>query len=53
MQLKKCLYLHFLGQDWEWSNQDGGAGNIGAVLSLDNNGVVRVCTLQTSMLYYK
>lgn len=31
----------FLGPDWKWGNQDGGAGNIGRVFSVAN-GVAKV-----------
>lgn len=34
-----------LGKDWVWGNQDGGAGNIGTVLSVEGSGQVLVCTL--------
>lgn len=33
-----------LGKDWVWGNQDGGAGNIGTVLSVEGSGQVLVCT---------
>lgn len=33
-----------LGKDWAWGNQDGGAGNIGTVLSVEGSGQVLVCT---------
>lgn len=33
-----------LGKDWPWGNQDGGAGNIGTVLSVEGSGQVLVCT---------
>lgn len=32
-----------LGKDWVWGNQDGGAGNIGTVLSVEGSGQVLVC----------
>lgn len=46
-------FLYFLGPDWEWGNQDGGAGNIGTVLRVDDNGEILVRTLQTFLLYYE
>lgn len=33
-----------LGKDWAWGNQDGRAGNIGTVLSVEGSGQVLVCT---------
>lgn len=32
----------FLGTDWEWDDQDGGAGNIGSVISVQSTGIVFV-----------
>lgn len=37
-----------LGKDWVWGNQDGGAGNIGTVLSVEGSGQVLVCTTSFS-----
>ena len=33
--------FELLGPDWKWGNQDGGAGKIGRVFSVDG-GVVRL-----------
>lgn len=46
-----------LGKDWVWGNQDGGAGNIGTVLSVEGSGQVLVCTTSfswfvTSFVFY-
>lgn len=35
----------FLGPDWEWENQDGGAGSIGSVVTVVINGIVLVSKL--------
>ena len=37
--------FELLGPDWKWGNQDGGAGNIGRVFSVDG-GVVKVRLLR-------
>lgn len=42
----------FLGTDWEWDDQDGGAGNIGSVISVQGTGFVYVCLLTLMVLLY-
>lgn len=37
--------FELLGPDWKWGNQDGGAGNIGRVFSVDGR-VVKVRLLR-------
>lgn len=31
-----------LGPDWEWDDQDGGAGSIGSVVTVIGDGIVMV-----------
>lgn len=41
--LSNQRHLHSqLGPDWEWDDQDGGAGNIGSVVAVVGHGVVLV-----------
>lgn len=44
-------YLFFVGKDWIWGSQDGGAGNIGSVISVQSSGLVVVCLLSNAFVY--
>nr|XP_022335068.1 uncharacterized protein LOC111131710 [Crassostrea virginica] len=46
-----CLVVR--GQDWEWGRQDGGPGNIGSVLKVDDNGVILVRWKNGNMHRYR
>lgn len=45
IRLLKETFFPNLGPDWEWDDQDGGAGNIGFVVAVVGDGVVLVIIL--------